>query len=302
MATGLLDARTRERTKDGVRRRIGGLRSWARWSMSPYPPGHYHSPLPDLSAARGEASADETQTLPGIDVQRAQQFALLAEFARLYDEMPFGQHQQPGLRYWLDCTWFAHGDGVALYSMLRHLAPRRYVEVGSGFSSACALDTAERFLDGAVEFTFIDPNPERLRGLLRPSDRATIIDEPVRHYTIEHFSQLQAGDVLFIDSSHVVKYGSEVNDLFLEVIPQLPVGVHVHIHDIFWPFTYPLRWLERGRAWNEAYLLRGLLCGNPGLKITWFNNYLGQTAHDAVAAGLPAWGRDPGSSIWLTRV
>lgn len=288
-------ARSRER----LTRRVKGLPSWARWSVSAYPPGHYHSPLPDVAAAEAERAGTVPETVPGIDSRRPAQLALLEELAGYYAEMPFRAQQTERLRYWLDCTWFAHGDGVALYSMLRHLRPRRYVEVGSGFSSACALDTSELFLDGSVEFTFIDPNPERLRGLLRSTDRAEVIDQPVTHYRPEDFAQLEAGDVLFIDSSHVVKYGSEVNDLFMEVIPSLPAGVHVHIHDIFWPFTYPVDWIRRRRAWNEAYLLRALLVDNPRLQITWFNNFLGHFEREAVGAALPAWAVDPGSSVWL---
>jgi hypothetical protein len=88
--------------------------------------------------------------IPGVDVHQDEQLALLEEFAGYYREMPFRRDPEPGLRYHLDCTWFAHGDGVALYCMLRHLAPARYVEVGSGWSSACALDTADRFIVGKV--------------------------------------------------------------------------------------------------------------------------------------------------------
>lgn len=295
---GAVVAKSRER----LTRRARGLPSWARWSVSAYPPGHYHSPLPDIRRARAEGSPPAPRSVPGIDSRHDEQLTLLEELAAYAEEMPFELTPRSDLRYWLDCTWFAHGDGVALYSMLRHIRPKRYVEVGSGFSSACALDTADLFLDGGVEFTFIDPNPQRLRSLLRDSDRAEVIDTPIPHYDIEHFAQLEPGDILFIDSSHVVKYGSEVNDLFLRVIPQLPAGVHVHVHDIFWPFTYPLAWVERRWAWNEAYLLQALLCGNPSLRITWFNSYLGQLAHAQVAKALPAWGRDPGSSIWLETV
>jgi len=185
--------------------------------------------------------------------------------------------------------------------MLRHLKPKRYVEVGSGFSSACALDTAERFLDD-LQLTFFEPNPQRLHRLIRPSDNVRLVDRVPTRYTIRDFAEIEPGDVVFIDSSHVVKYGSEVNDLLLDVVPQLPVGVHVHIHDIFWPFTYPLNWVTHRKAWNEGYLLRALLCNNASLRINWFNNFLGHVALDEVGRTMPAWRADPGSSIWLERV
>ncbi|MEO9140336.1 MAG: class I SAM-dependent methyltransferase [Jatrophihabitans sp.] len=286
----------------GLKRRLGGLPDWARWSATPYPPGHYHSPLPDLHVApiAGEVE-DPPATLPGIDLRVDAQRALAQEFFGYYPDMPFEEEPKDGLRYHLDCTWFAHGDATALHCMLRHLKPARYVELGSGWSSACALDTAELFLDNAVEFTFIDPNPERLRSVLRPSDNVRIIDTGAE-VDWSMVSQLEAGDVLFIDSSHVSKYGSEVNRLFLDIFPRLPAGVNIHVHDIFWPFSYPVRWLNKGRAWNEAYLLRAWLCDNPRAEITWFNSYLSYAARAEIGPKMPAWDIDPGTSIWIQTV
>jgi hypothetical protein len=137
--------------------------------------------------------------------------------------------------------------------------------------------------------------------VLRDDDRATII-EPGPQLDWELFAHLEAGDVLFIDSSHVSKYGSEVNQLFLDILPRLPAGVNIHVHDIFWAFSYPISWLDKRRAWNEAYLLRAWLCNNPHAKITWFNNYLAHACRAQVAKALPVWGVDPGSSIWLQTV
>lgn len=291
---------TRARMTDGLRRRMSGLSQWARWAATPYPPGHYHSPLPalDVQPLPGEVESPPV-SVPGIDLRTDAQLALAERFAGFYGDMPFGEQPREGLRYHLDCTWFAHGDGVALHGMLRHLQPKRYVEIGSGWSSACALDTAELFLDNGVEFTFVEPNPQRLRSVLRPSDNARIIDDAGTQLDWRLFADLQAGDVLFVDSSHVTKYGSEVNRLFLDVFPQLPPGVLIHVHDIFWPFSYPVRWLHKGRAWNEAYLLRAWLCDNPRAQVLWFNSYLAATARAQLAERMPAWGRDPGTSIWI---
>ncbi|SDS49484.1 class I SAM-dependent methyltransferase [Microlunatus soli] len=288
-------------TPAGIRRRVVGMLAWARWGVTPYPPGHYHSPIPSLKDVANSTELAVPDSVPGIDLHREDQLSLARAFSDLTADMPFGAEQRAGLRYWLNNTWFGYGDGIALYGMLRHLRPKRYIEIGSGFSSACTLDTADRFLDD-LEMTFYEPNPARLRSLLRRSDRVRIVDSPPRHYRSEDFAELEAGDILFIDSSHVVKFGSEVNDLMLDVIPQLPAGVHVHVHDIFWPFTYPAHWIRLGRAWNEAYLLRALLCGNSSLDVTWFADYLGKTARAEVARTLPLWEIDPGGSVWLRRV
>src|SRR5690606_38963391 len=113
-------------------------------------------------------------------------------------------------RYWLDNPAYAHGDGVVLHAMLRHLRPARIVEVGSGYSSALILDTVDRWLPD-TELTFVEPHPELVEGLLRPGDerRVTIHRVPVQDVDPAVFAVLGAGDVLFIDSTHVAKAGSD---------------------------------------------------------------------------------------------
>lgn len=292
------------RVAPALANRLRGVPAWLGQLTGPYPPGHFHSPLPDMAEirARDEELFRVPVELPGIDLRAPEQMSLLPEFRELVAEMPFKHESRDELRYCLANKWFAHGDGVVLYCMLRRLRPRRYIEVGSGWSSALALDVDELFLGGMTEFTFIEPHPQRLRGLLRPADEATLIEAPLFAVPPSVLAVLEAGDVLFIDSSHVSRIGSDVNQLLLSVLPTLRPGVHVHIHDIFYPFEYPRRWIYRGRAWNENYLLRALLVNNDRLRIEWFNSYLGQTHRDTVAEALPQWGIDPGSSIWLTAV
>jgi hypothetical protein len=268
-----------------------------------YPPGHFHSPMPDLDALRAHDREvfDRPLRLVGIDLRGDAQLALVAQLRRYADEQPFGPDPRPGLRYYFQNEYFGWGDGLVLFCMLRHLRPARLIEVGSGFSSALMLDTAERFPDGRPEHTFIDPFPDRLRGLLREDDhdRVTVLTQPVQDVDRAVFDRLEAGDVLFIDSSHVSKIGSDVNVLLLEVVPRLPAGVHVHVHDIVWPFEYARKWVYQGRAWNEAYLLRALLVNNPRLRITFWSSYL-RAAHEGhMAAVLPLWMRDSGTSMWL---
>lgn len=269
-----------------------------------FPPGHFYSPIPDLAEVRKrqkEIFDRSMSTLPGIDLRVADQLALLPEFGRFYPEMPFEDAPVDGLRYGFVNRFFGAGSGVALYSMLRHLNPPRLVEVGSGWSSALALDVNDRFLGGAMQCTFVDPYPERLKELLRPADhdRVRILETPLYDVGPEPFEELAAGDLLFIDSTHVSRIGSDVNRLLLEVIPTLPAGVYIHIHDVFWPFEYPENWVYGGRAWNENYLLRALLIDNPRLQVVWFNDFLYQKHYDAVAPVLPQWARGSSSSLYL---
>ncbi len=194
--------------------------------------------------------------------------------------------------------------------MLRHFKPKTIVEIGSGFSSAEMLDINDHFLGGQTSFHFIEPYPDRLYSLLSPDDRArcTIHEKPVQFIDPKVFTQLRENDILFIDSSHVAKKQSDVNHLLFEVLPLLQKGVIVHIHDIFWPFDYPDRWIEGGRAWNEAYFFRAFLQYNPTFEVLFFNSFLLSRHRDLLAKHLPSAVKDSSfpdtfgnSSLWLKK-
>jgi hypothetical protein len=182
--------------------------------------------------------------------------------------------------------------------------PKRIVEVGSGFSSCVILDTAELFLDGKVECTFVEPYPERLLSLLRLEDRGRvqILVKRVQDVGLESFLALERNDILFIDSSHVAKIGNDVNYLLGEVLPRLRPGVYVHVHDIFYPFEYPESWIREGRSWNEAYILRAFLAFNLAFEIVLFNTFLERFHRGIFEREMPLCLRNEGGSIWLQRV
>ncbi|MGQ0631415.1 MAG: class I SAM-dependent methyltransferase [Sporichthyaceae bacterium] len=240
-----------KRTAD---RRAGRARTRNRANVCEIvPPGHFYSPIPDLDEVRSreaEIFARSRNTLPGIELHAEDQLALLPAFADFYAEQPFAEDPSDGLRYGFRNGYFSYGDGLALYCMLRQVQPSRFIEVGSGWSSALALDVNDRYLDGGMDCTFIEPFPERLDSLLRPSDRqlSRVISTPLHEVPAEVFASLASGDLLFIDSTHVSRVGSDVNRLFLEIVPALAPGVHVHVHDVFWPFEYPAPWIYEGKA------------------------------------------------------
>jgi hypothetical protein len=270
------------------------------------PPGHFYSPFPDLDDydQRAAALRDPARELVGIDLREVDQLALVDLLAGIVARDDLVEHDtgDGGHRYWLDNPAYAHGDGVVLHGMLRHLRPERIVEVGSGYSSALILDTVERWLPD-TEVTFVEPFPALLEELLRPHDeqRVTIHRTKVQDVDPAVFAALGRGDVLFIDSTHVAKAGSDVNHLFCEVLPRLPVGVWVHLHDIFHPFEYPDAWVREGRAWHEAYLLRAFLTHNTAFVIRWFQDLL-WTRHRHALERLPWVATNPGANLWLERV
>ncbi len=270
-----------------------------------YAPGHFYSPIPDLDAVTADAARifDRPDSILGVDLRRDAQRARFESIATRWSEFPYYGAADPQLRYRPDNDYFGHMDGLVLFGMLVTIKPKRYVEIGSGWSSALVLDTRQRLLDRDLECTFVEPYPERLHGLLRPEDHdsVTIIERPLQDVDPALFDVLDPGDVLFIDSSHVSKVGSDVNLLLFDVLPRVPAGVWVHVHDIGYPFEYPREWIYEGRAWNEAYLLHALLLENPRWEIELWNNYLSEKDHETVARLLPAPATADGLSLWLTR-
>lgn len=289
------------------------LQRWRTWQ----PPGHFYSPIPSLEEVRQQARLifdSSRTTLGAVDLNRLRQAELLEVFGSLCRDIPFPKTPREGFRYHFKNEYFSYADGVTLFCMLRHLQPRRVVEVGSGFSSALMLDTNDRFLGRSVKFTFIEPHPERLDSLIWDGDRdnTTILRHSVQSTPVSVFQSLQAGDVLFIDSSHVSKTGSDVNFLLFEILPVLAPGVHIHFHDVFHPFEYPEDWIQEGVAWNEAYLLRAFLQYNHAFEIQFFVSFVMRHLKERVAEILPLallsekerislYSDAPGGSIWLLK-
>jgi len=273
-----------------------------------YRTGHYYSPIVDPAFAAGHVEKIDfnQKSLPGIKIDDEAMVKLWRSFEKFLKPRPFPIEETPGHRYWFGNRAYAFGDGTVLHCMLRHIKPKRMIEVGSGYSSACTLETAERFLDEDISLTFIDPRPKLLNQLFsvaEPKRKVEIIGSIVQDIPLETFDVLQAGDVLFIDSTHVMKTASDVTYEFLEILPRLKPGVHVHIHDIFWPFEYPTRWsLDDNRSWNEIYALRAFLAFNDAFEITFFNDYFHRFHKDELVRSAPWLNRGAGGgSIWLRR-
>jgi predicted O-methyltransferase YrrM len=269
-----------------------------------FPPGHFYSPIPsheDIEEFGVRAS--RVEPLPGIDLNEEEQLTLLGELAKFYPSMPFTDEGSPGLRYRFENPFYSYGDAIFLYSMLRHLRPRRLIEVGSGYSSAVTLDTNDRFFEGQIECCFIEPYPDQLSSLMTDRDRlrCRVIQSRLQDVDLRLFDVLEARDVLFIDSTHVSKVNSDVNRLFFEILPRLAPGTMVHVHDVFRRFEYPLDWLRQGRSWNEQYVLRAFLQFNSSFRIRLFGNHMVARHTDWFRTHMPLCLRNPGAAFWMER-
>lgn len=270
-----------------------------------FPPGHFYSPVISLDEIRrDEQRVFNASNIPrGIDMNEAGQLDLLGHFEAIYPSLDFPSSKSGSHRYYYENPAYSYSDAIMLHCMMRHFKPRRIIEVGSGHSSCALLDTRERHLDDKVDVTFIEPFPELLLSLIRPSDRASIEIVPSRlqDVPVEKFQSLQAGDFLFIDSTHVSKTGSDVNCLFFDVLPMLAAGVHIHIHDVFYPFEYPKDWVLGGRSWSEQYVLRAFLQFNNAFSISIMNTYLQRFYRARFEAKMPLCLKNTGGSIWIRK-
>lgn len=244
------------------------------------------------------AWADAVDGLPGVDLGEQAQLELFTTIGTKLADLPRdGRYtdEPPNCMY-------PPSDAAVYSALIRTFNPARIVEVGSGYSSAVALDTADRW-QLPMQFTFIEPYPERLLGLLSDDDRerVTLRREIVQDTPPQVFEDLAPGDVLFIDSSHVAKAGSDVMWLLTRILPTLPAGVLVHVHDIFWPFEYPREWLHERRGWNENYLLHAFLINNSTFRILLFNDWVWQTHSDLAARFLPVAEAGRPGGIWLEK-
>jgi predicted O-methyltransferase YrrM len=279
------------------------FREARRW-LAFAPPGHFNSPLPSAADVEHHRGLDwNPPGVPGIDLREEAQLALLEALAAHYADIPFGDQPGPRTRYGYRNPSYAEADGTLLYAMIRHLRPRRVIEVGSGYSSCAILDAADR-LEGGAEVTFIEPYPETLRARVWPGDleRHRLVEGRLQDTPLEIFEALEARDILFVDSSHVAKLNSDVNYLVFRILPALAPGVFVHFHDVFYPFEYPMAWYEEGRAWNEAFLVRAFLQFNDAWRIELFSNFMFRRHWGWFRERMPVTIRDAGGQLWISRV
>lgn len=269
-------------------------------------PGSFYSPIPDLAEVRREETRifdRSKKEVAGINLNEQAQLSLLKSFKKSYDEIPFSSERN-SQRYYYENSYFSYGDAIILYCLIRRVNPSNIIEVGSGFSSCVMLDTNELFFNDSISCTFIEPFPVRLYSLLRKEDvnKNKILAQKVQDIGIDYFNSLKSGDILFIDSSHVSKAGSDVNYIFFEIFPLLNKGVYIHIHDIFFPFEYPKEHIYSGKSLNESYLLRSFLQFNDAFEIIYFNSFMAEFHSDVIGETMPLCLKRTGGSIWLIKI
>jgi Methyltransferase domain len=277
-------------------------------------PVHFYQPIPDTRRIDDKTWHCDS-ALPGLELDVSGQLERLDLFRRTfaseYDAIPTSRTSNPH-QFYYENSYFGCVDPEMLYCNIRHFKPRKMVEVGSGFSTLLAAQAIlknERDDGGhRCELTAIEPFPnDTLRGGFDGLGR--LVTERIQDVPLATFESLEANDILFLDSSHVLSISSDVQYEFLEVLPRLKPGVLVHIHDIFLPAEYPREWvMDRHRFWNEQYFLQAFLAFNSQFEVIWSGSYLHAHHPDDLARAFASYRRmrekpdwvGPGS-FWIRR-
>ena len=273
-----------------------------------FPPGHFYSPIADVVEIELDAERLFGDRIPkAVYLNVSQQKKTFRELAEHFRTIPFSQEKSDGLRYYYNNTSYAFGDAFGYWGMLRAKRPSRIIEIGSGFSSALALDAVD-LLALDTTCTFIDPYPQLLHKVAAPvNGRHKVLAERVQSVDLVIVEDLRENDILFIDSSHVVKTGSDVHFEITEMLPRLQSGVIVHFHDVFDRFEYPRAWAVDSRlSWNELYFLQAFLMYNHAFEIIYFNDYfVKRQAEELHQLPMDVQHRirlNPGGGLWLRKL
>lgn len=251
---------------------------------------HFYWPVPDTRELDSTFFARRSE-LPGVDMNPTGQLAFLAKVCMFRDEYA----RIPRDR--IANGAFEAVDAEVLYSVVRAYRPKRVLEVGAGNSTWFTQLALSR--NGGGELTTVDPYPQEWLH----STRARLLQRRAQDIPLDEFLALEENDLLFVDSSHVLKSGSDVQFLYLEVVPRLRAGVLVHFHDIFLPAEYPERWVkDELRFWNEQYLLQAFLAFNSAFEVLWSASWMHVHHPERLAEAFPTYA--PGvwpASLWVRR-
>ena len=271
---------------------------------------HFYSPIPDTSQLKDDLWFERSE-LVGITINEQKQSEMLSNFERQfkdeYDTIPRNKTASPHT-YYLNNRAFGPVDGEVLYCMIRHLKPRRVIEIGAGnstfLSAQAILVNKEEDEQYKCDLVAIEPNPSLALKAGFPGLSA-LISKQVQDVPMSEFLKLKENDIIFIDSSHVMKIGSDVQYEYLELLPRLNRGVIIHIHDIFWPCEYKKEWIKRNHTfWNEQYLLQAFLAFNDCFEILWMGGLMHLTHYDLLEKAFDSYKKDMDwpSSLWMRKM
>jgi hypothetical protein len=268
---------------------------------------HYYDPLPNFSEIT-EYQVMKRRIPRAIDWNLEAQINWIKRLSLYSSEIEQLKDEQTShLKFNFFNLFYSELDAAVYYALIRDIKPAKIIEIGCGYSTQiAALAIVRNQQEGKTgEIICIEPYPEP--QLVDAKLDVQLIIERVENIDLKIFEQLSDGDILFIDSTHTVKFGSDVCREILEILPALAIGVWIHFHDIFFPYDYPPQWLiEKRLAWNEQYMLEAFLAYNPHFEVILANHWLSVDYPQEVVKiwpGVLNW-EDPyhhGASLWLRK-
>ncbi|HEY9900087.1 MAG TPA: class I SAM-dependent methyltransferase [Pantanalinema sp.] len=272
-------------------------------------PNHFYEPIPDTRRLPASLWKSPSACV-GVNFNEATQLELLQRFRDdyrpEYATLPAAKTEIPH-QYYSNNPSFKAVDGEILYSMVRHFKPSRIFEIGSGNStylSAQALLKNRESAGTSCELVAFEPYPNEVLRAGFPGLGA-LVPKQVQEIPWEEFAKLGENDILFIDSSHVLKIGSDVQYELLELLPRLKPGVVIHLHDIFLPAEYPHEWVNKRHIfWTEQYILQAFLAFNDSFEVLWGGSYMHLRHSDKLKEAFPVYDPEknwPGS-FWIRKI
>ncbi len=274
-----------------------------------WPKGHFYSPvhstddLKDYEKVLNRSKGKFANTIPGFSKENIlKEFNMLKKYFKDFD---FPEEEDGASRFYHKNISLPIMDSLLIFSMIRDKKPKRIVEIGSGFSSGLMMEVNEKYFNSKIKITFIEPYPAILNQRMKKGDKSKykVIPTGVQDVPLDVFKQLEKDDILFIDSTHVSKFNSDVNYEIFDILPELKKGVIIHFHDIIEGFEYPKVWLDKGWAWNEAYLLRAYLTNNYDYNVLLMTNFITNHFPELVKKSFPNHDDEilNGGSLWLVK-
>jgi predicted O-methyltransferase YrrM len=270
-------------------------------------PNHFYEPIPDTRDLKDELWTRRSELI-GIEINEEKQIDLLFQFSSKfkneYESFPRFRTPIP-YQYYLNNGSFESVDGEILWCMIRYFKPKRIFEIGSGNSTYLMAQAILKNQEegNECELTVFDPYPNKIVMAGFPG-LSKLVRTKVQEVPLSTFKELKENDILFIDSTHVLKIGSDVQYLYLEVLPRLNKGVLIHIHDIFLPAEYPKEWiLKECRFWTEQYILQAFLIFNDHFEVLWGGSYMHLNHPEKLEKAFSSYNRKstwPGS-FWIRK-
>ncbi|BAZ43124.1 hypothetical protein NIES4102_01200 [Chondrocystis sp. NIES-4102] len=272
-------------------------------------PVHYYSPIPNTAELPTSVWNNQSE-LKGINLNIESGLELLTKLSTCYQQEYLKFPSEPinsDREYYLNNSAYGRGDAEILYSMIRHIKPKRIIEIGSGrttllISQAINQNKLEN-TSYSCDFLAIEPYPPEYL-VPPPAEVTKMLPVQLQLVPIDQFTCLEENDILFIDSTHVASIGSDVVYEYLEILPRLASGVMVHIDDIFLPMNYPKKWIDEARFfWNEQYLLQAFLSFNQAFQVIMPTYALSKQYTEVFEACIPSCKEQKSSpsSFWIKK-